>query len=134
MLGAADAPQTREEESKVNRINDFWKPFYFRWVETFLDKGSGEELVPLKHFLHRFTRSIFWEIEDMIPLFVPPTAPPPSPPRTLFPPPPSRFAAMRCERLPRREHVCAWGLKARWVAAQTIQSIAASGGGWGRLR
>ena len=56
----------------MNRINDFWKPFYFRWVETFLDKGCGEELVPLKHFLHRFTRSIFWEIEDMIPLFVPP--------------------------------------------------------------
>ena len=26
-----------------------------------------EEVVPLKHFLHRFTRSIFWELEDMIP-------------------------------------------------------------------
>lgn len=69
MVGAADAPKTREDESKV--INDFWKPSYFRWVETFLDKGSGAELVPLKHFLHRFTRSIFWELEDMIPLCVP---------------------------------------------------------------
>jgi len=63
----ADAPSTPAERGKVNRINDFWKPFYFRWVETFLAKGSGEELIPLKHFLHRFTRSIFWEIEDMIP-------------------------------------------------------------------
>ena len=52
----------------MNRINDFWKPFYFRWVETFLEKGSGEDIVPLKHFLHRFTRSVFWELEDMIPL------------------------------------------------------------------
>ena len=69
MLSAADAPKTREDESKV--INDFWKPSYFRWVETSLDKGSGAELVPLKHFLHRFTRSIFWELEDMIPLCVP---------------------------------------------------------------
>lgn len=63
-----DEPTTTEEKSKVNRINDFWKPFYFRWVETFLEKGSGEDIVPLKHFLHRFTRSVFWELEDMIPL------------------------------------------------------------------
>uniref|UniRef100_A0A7S3AHQ5 Uncharacterized protein n=1 Tax=Haptolina ericina TaxID=156174 RepID=A0A7S3AHQ5_9EUKA len=26
-----------------------------------------EEIIPLKHYYHRFTRSIFWEIEDMIP-------------------------------------------------------------------
>jgi len=64
----ADTPTTPEEKRKVNRINDFWKPFYFRWVETFLEKGKGEDIVPLKHFLHRFTRSVFWELEDMIPL------------------------------------------------------------------
>ena len=62
-----DAPTTREAKRAVNRINDFWKPFYFRWVETFLLKGAAEEVVPLKHFLHRFSRSIFWELEDMIP-------------------------------------------------------------------
>ena len=26
-----------------------------------------DEYIPLKHYYHRFTRSIFWEIEDMIP-------------------------------------------------------------------
>ena len=80
MVGAADTPNTSEDKSKVN-WNDFWKSFYFCWVETFLDKGSGEELVPLKHFLHSFTRSIFWELEDMIPLCVPHplVAPRPSP-------------------------------------------------------
>ena len=67
-----DAPTTPEERKKLNRINDFWKPFYYRWVETFLDKGSGEDVVPLDHFLHRFSRSIFWELEDMIPLYEPP--------------------------------------------------------------
>jgi hypothetical protein len=66
-----DAPTTPEERKKLNRINDFWKPFYYRWVETFLDKGSGEDVVPLDHFLHRFSRSIFWELEDMIPLYEP---------------------------------------------------------------
>jgi len=48
-------------------INAFYRPFFFRHVETFLDGPTCEEVVPLKHFLHRFTRSIFWELEDMIP-------------------------------------------------------------------
>ena len=52
---------------KPSKINSFWKTFFFRHVETFLEKGTTEEFIPLKHFLHRFTRSIFWEIEDMIP-------------------------------------------------------------------
>ena len=53
---------------RYNRINDFWKPFFFRHVETFVGGASPvEEVVPLEHFLHRFTRSIFWELEDMIP-------------------------------------------------------------------
>jgi len=51
----------------VNPINRFYKPFFFRHVQTFLDKGQTVEVVPLRDFLHRFTRSIFWEIEDMIP-------------------------------------------------------------------
>lgn len=52
----------------ANPINRFWKPFFFRYVETFLNRDSPyEEYIPLKDFLHRFTRSIFWELEDMIP-------------------------------------------------------------------
>ena len=31
----ADPPTTAEGRGLVNRINDFWKPFYFRHVETF---------------------------------------------------------------------------------------------------
>ena len=50
-----------------NGINFFWKPFYYKHVETFLEKGEAWEVVPIKHFYHRFTRSIFWELEDMIP-------------------------------------------------------------------
>ncbi len=51
----------------VNYINYWFKPFYYKWVETFLKKGRSSEYIPTKHFYHRFTRSIFWEIEDMIP-------------------------------------------------------------------
>jgi delta24-sterol reductase len=52
---------------KFHGINYFWKPFYYKHVETFLQKGESWEVVPIKHFYHRFTRSIFWELEDMIP-------------------------------------------------------------------
>eukprot|EP00538_Stauroneis_constricta_P012987 CAMPEP_0119552518 /NCGR_PEP_ID=MMETSP1352-20130426/5477_1 /TAXON_ID=265584 /ORGANISM="Stauroneis constricta, Strain CCMP1120" /LENGTH=603 /DNA_ID=CAMNT_0007598759 /DNA_START=265 /DNA_END=2076 /DNA_ORIENTATION=- len=62
-----DAPTTPEERKRINGINYFWKPFYYKWVETFLTKGESWEIAPTKHFYHRFTRSIFWELEDMIP-------------------------------------------------------------------
>mmetsp|Transcript_3665 Transcript_3665/g.10525 ORF Transcript_3665/g.10525 Transcript_3665/m.10525 type:complete len:577 (-) Transcript_3665:395-2125(-) len=62
-----DAPATAEEKRRYNGINWWWKPFYYKWVETFIEKGESWEIVPTKHFYHRFTRSIFWEIEDMIP-------------------------------------------------------------------
>lgn len=67
-----DAPSNVE----VHEINHFWKPFYYRYVESLMNdapmKGDEEgacrsELVPLKHYAHRFTRSVFWELEDMIP-------------------------------------------------------------------
>lgn len=62
-----DRPSSAEERRRLNYINRFWKPFYYKWVETFLEKGESWEIVPTKHFYHRFSRSIFWEIEDMIP-------------------------------------------------------------------
>lgn len=55
---------------KVNGINNFWKPFYYRWVETFLSLRDGEtfsEYLPVRHYNNRFARSVFWELEDMIP-------------------------------------------------------------------
>lgn len=58
---------TDAERAMVNGINWWWKPFYYKWVETFLTKGGGEEIVPIMDYYHRFTRSIFWELEDMIP-------------------------------------------------------------------
>lgn len=63
--------KTLKDGSKVkcstNYINLWYKPFFYKHVETFIKKGEYEELLPIKHFYHRFTRSIFWELEDMIP-------------------------------------------------------------------
>jgi len=64
-----DAPTTAEEKAMVNGVNYWFKPFYFRHLEDLLVAGHDtyDEIIPLKHYYHRFTRSIFWEIEDMIP-------------------------------------------------------------------
>lgn len=61
------ARRTAAEKAMVNPINHFTKPFFYKHVETFIEKGSGEEIIPLMDYYHRFTRSVFWELEDMIP-------------------------------------------------------------------
>ncbi|XP_076440884.1 delta(24)-sterol reductase-like [Babylonia areolata] len=55
------------EPGKVNAIGDFWKPWFYRHVEGFLKTGPAVEYIPLRHYYHRHTRSIFWELEDIIP-------------------------------------------------------------------
>ncbi|XP_064604727.1 delta(24)-sterol reductase-like [Liolophura sinensis] len=53
--------------NKVNPIGKFWKPWFFKHVESFLESGPGVEYLPLRHYYHRHTKSIFWELQDIIP-------------------------------------------------------------------
>ncbi|XP_069088714.1 delta(24)-sterol reductase [Pleurodeles waltl] len=56
------------EHSKINRIGDYWKPWFFKHVEKYLRVNcGGTEYIPLRHYYHRHTRSIFWELQDIIP-------------------------------------------------------------------
>lgn len=61
-----DAP-TGAEKAKVNRLNLFFKPWFYKHVESFLQTGADYEYVPRRDWFHRHTRSIFWELEDLIP-------------------------------------------------------------------
>jgi delta24-sterol reductase len=51
----------------INPINHFSKPWFFKHVETFLTKGPASELIPLKDYIFRHNRSIFWVLQDMVP-------------------------------------------------------------------
>lgn len=63
----SDLPEyDRSLRSKVNRIGLPWKPWFYKHVETFVESG-GDEFIPLKHYLMRHNRSIFWVVADMIP-------------------------------------------------------------------
>ncbi|KAF2360095.1 FAD linked oxidase N-terminal [Trinorchestia longiramus] len=55
------------EPGKVNNIGRWYKPWFFKHVENFLVSGHDVEYIPLRHYYHRHTRSIFWELQDIIP-------------------------------------------------------------------
>ncbi|KAI6661935.1 Delta(24)-sterol reductase [Oopsacas minuta] len=58
---------TPKSENLINRIGRFWKPWFFTHVNTFLTKGIATEYIPLRDYYHRHTRSLFWEMQDIIP-------------------------------------------------------------------
>merc|ERR1712117_385408 len=55
------------EVSKLNEIGKWHKEWFFKHVESFLHKGTYTEYIPLRDYYHRHSRSIFWEIQDIIP-------------------------------------------------------------------
>jgi len=60
-------PQTDPQaRGKVNPIGHFWKPWFYKHVEGYLHGSGGDEYIPLRHYLMRHNRSIFWVVADMI--------------------------------------------------------------------
>ncbi|GJQ68037.1 hypothetical protein Trydic_g10670 [Trypoxylus dichotomus] len=56
------------EEDKLNAIGKWYKPWFFKHVESILNANRNEiEYIPLRDYYHRHTRSIFWELQDIIP-------------------------------------------------------------------
>ncbi|KAL1501913.1 hypothetical protein ABEB36_007146 [Hypothenemus hampei] len=51
----------------VNHLNSWYKPWFYKYVESFLLKGKHTELIPLRDYLLRHNRAIFWVVESMIP-------------------------------------------------------------------
>ena len=61
----------------LNPIGLWWKTWFYKHVETYLEKGSLTgirdedvpseyvELIPLRDYFHRHTRSIFWVIFNL---------------------------------------------------------------------
>eukprot|EP00112_Aurelia_sp_Birch-Aquarium-sp1_P018938 Seg4599.1 transcript_id=Seg4599.1/GoldUCD/mRNA.D3Y31 product=Delta protein_id=Seg4599.1/GoldUCD/D3Y31 len=56
------------EESKINRIGHFWKPWFYEHVRTFLSTDEPmTEYIPIRDYYHRHSRSLFWEMKDILP-------------------------------------------------------------------
>ena len=59
-----------EDSSKsVNAIGRWYKPWFFKHVQSKLDKRATvfTEYIPLRDYYHRHTRSLFWELQDIVP-------------------------------------------------------------------
>ncbi len=56
------------DKSKINRIGRFYTPWFYKQVQQYLlHKTIGVEYIPLRDYYHRHTRSLFWEMEEVIP-------------------------------------------------------------------
>jgi delta24-sterol reductase len=55
------------EHRKINRIGRYWKPWFYKHVEGFLRDGPAEEYIPIREYYHRHTKSLFWELAEIIP-------------------------------------------------------------------
>ncbi|KDO30188.1 hypothetical protein SPRG_04988 [Saprolegnia parasitica CBS 223.65] len=56
------------EPTKLNAIGTWHKPWFFKHVEGILAKQDVvTEYIPLRDYYHRHSRSIFWELQDIIP-------------------------------------------------------------------
>jgi len=63
--------ETAAESSLINRIGRWYKPWFYRYVRGLAAKGKygnvGTDYIPLRDSYHRHTRSLFWELQDIIP-------------------------------------------------------------------
>lgn len=57
----------RAESGKVNPINLWFKPWFYTHVAKFLQSGEAVEYIPLRHYFHRHTPSIFFQFKDLVP-------------------------------------------------------------------
>ncbi len=57
----------RPENAKINAIGWWFKPWFYKHCEAFLERGRNDEYIPLREYYHRHTRSLFWEGELIIP-------------------------------------------------------------------
>lgn len=67
MVGNFADVKSPEQKAKVNKVTRWYKPWFYKHVETFLAKGQSEEYIPLRDYLLRHDKAIFWVIESMIP-------------------------------------------------------------------
>ena len=57
------------KSATINSIGTWHKPWFYKHVESLLAKPKPvTEFIPLRDYYHRHTKSIFWELEQIIPV------------------------------------------------------------------
>jgi len=50
----------------INRINRFYKPWFYSHVAKSLEIGEFIDYIPARHYFHRHTPSVFFQLKDLI--------------------------------------------------------------------
>ncbi len=53
--------------ARINRINDYYKPWFYSHVGQCLKTGAASEYIPARHYFHRHTPSVYFQLRDLIP-------------------------------------------------------------------
>jgi Delta24-sterol reductase len=53
--------------ARANAIARFYKPWFPKHIESFFQKQKGTEYIPLRDYYHRYTRSLYWHGELLVP-------------------------------------------------------------------
>jgi delta24-sterol reductase len=69
VIMAGELVDTVENPTQKNGIGWWWKPWFYKHVESFLQSPEPQiEYIPLREYYHRHSQSLFWEMELMIPI------------------------------------------------------------------
>jgi len=61
--------QKEDQGVPINHIDWWYKPYFYMHCKEFLDaQRRGEELIPLRQYYQRHNRSIFWALQDQVPV------------------------------------------------------------------
>ncbi len=52
--------------AKINRINNYYKPWFYTHATRSLEIGPFSEYIPTRHYYHRHTPSVFFQLKDLI--------------------------------------------------------------------
>ena len=57
---------TPARDARVNRINDYYKEWFYSHVAQMLKSGATSEYIPVRHYFHRHTPSVYFQLKDLI--------------------------------------------------------------------
>ncbi|PWA89461.1 delta(24)-sterol reductase [Artemisia annua] len=63
----ASKEEAKRNQTKINSIGWWFKPWFYQHAQTALKKGEFAEYIPIREYYHRHTWSYFWEAKLLLP-------------------------------------------------------------------
>ncbi|KAG2662742.1 hypothetical protein PVAP13_1KG553100 [Panicum virgatum] len=63
----ATAEEAKKKGNRINRVGWWFKPWFYQYAQTALQRGEFVEYIPTREYYHRHTRSLYWEAKLIIP-------------------------------------------------------------------